>query len=154
MNRKVCLNRRPDVVHHSGINSSPGNPFIHVIIPAIKCNLYRSRGMLPEKLNPLIIQEQSVRQDADLTSNAVEIMEQFFKSGICQAFPAGQIRRQHARFPGLMHQIFPCFNRQNRLALQLICVKVHIAHPAVKIAQRSQFKIAKHRNPFFSGFQI
>ena len=110
--------------------------------------------MLTEEFDPPVIQQETVGQDGDLTAETVQIQEEFVKTGIGQAFTAGQGRAEHSGFPRLMHQILPGFHRKDLPAGQLRGVQMDVAHFAAEVAQRRQLKLPVDRHALFPSFVI
>ena len=144
----------PDVLQHLAECPLAGDPLVGFLAGAVQGNLHRRWRIHPQEVHHFCIHQQTVGQDAHLNALAVQEVVQLFEAGVGQALAAGETGVHHAGVDRLLHDVLPLGHRQQLRAVHLRFVQMDVAHLAVQVAQRGQFKAAGDGDVLLPGLEI
>ena len=146
---------RADIVHDAVIHRPAAQPFICLIAAAVERDVHARRRLMPEKIQPVVVDERCVAVDGHHEPHLLELGEQIAEIRANKRLSAGQQQKQHPLAACLLRDGEPLVRGELRPAPPLLLGReVHVTHAAVEVAARRELKVSRKRDALCAGTRV
>ena len=146
---------RADIVHNAVIHRPAAQPFIRLVAAAVKRDIHARRRLMPEKVQPVVVNKRCVAVDGHHEPHLLELGEQIAEIRANERLAAGQQQKQHPLTARLLRDGEPLIRGELRPAPPLFLGReVHVTHAAVEVAARRELKVSRKRDALCAGTRV